>query len=202
MQITTYTRHFEITESIKQYVEENLPPAIEKYFPSPETADVTFFKNGSMFDVEIKMHLSKRMDLVTQGVSHDAYAAFDEALEHASKKIRRHKRKLTDHHHQHAEKEAMKAAYYVIDNDFSNESLSNGADQDLFLADENIEDGAPVIVAEHAVNIQLLDVANAVMNLDVSGKNALLFKNSSNKRLSMVYIRPDGNIGWIEPELD
>ena len=54
MQITTHTRHFDLTDSIRDYVESHTTPAITKYFANPETADITFSKNGSLFDVEIK----------------------------------------------------------------------------------------------------------------------------------------------------
>ncbi len=204
MQITTHTRHFDLTDSIRDYVESHTTPAITKYFANPETADITFSKNGSLFDVEIKVHLAKKMDVVAHGSAHDAYAAFTEALTHVSKKIRRHKRKITDYHKNAVEKQAMQALYYVID---SNENIEDDASDDesdaAYISEaEDEKNGAPAIIAEEASEIKSMSVSIAVASLDLSGRNAMLFKNSGNDKLSMVYVRPDGNIGWVEPHLD
>ncbi len=200
MQITTHSRHFDLTDAIRDYVETHLVPSITKYFANPDTADIAFSKNGSLFDVEIKVHLAKKMDVVARGSAHNAYVAFDEALEHVSKKIRRHKRKLTDYHKNALEKQAMQALYYVIDH--PNDMDNDYEEDDLGDNEAVAEDGAPAIIAEEATEIKMLSVSMAVASLDLSGRNAMLFKNSANDRLSMVYVRPDGNIGWVEPHLD
>jgi hypothetical protein len=40
----------------------------------------------------------------------------------------------------------------------------------------------------------------AVMQLDLSDSPALMFRNAANGGLNVVYRRPDGNIGWIDPD--
>ena len=49
-------------------------------------------------------------------------------------------------------------------------------------------------------NIQNMSVSEAVMRLDLSGENALMFKNPTHDGLNMVYRRTDGNIGWVDPQ--
>ena len=200
MQITVHARHFDMTDAIRDYAETHLTASITKYFADPETTDISFVKDSHRFTVEIRVHLGKKMDVVAHGEAHDAYVAFDEALEHISKKIRRHKRKITDYHKTAIEKQAMQAQYYVID---SVEEDDDDSQDDVENSDTQIaDDGAPVIIAEEAMEIKSLTVSVAVASLDLSGRNAMLFKNSANDRLSMVYVRPDGNIGWVEPHLE
>ena len=140
------------------------------------------------------------MDVVAQGSAHDAYLAFDEALTHVAKKIRRHKRKLTDYHKSAVEKQAMQALYYVIDR---NDDIEDDESDAAYISEaEDEKNGAPAIIAEEAAEIKSMSVSIAVASLDLSGRNAMLFKNSGNDKLSMVYVRPDGNIGWVEPRLD
>ena len=55
-----------------------------------------------------------------------------------------------------------------------------------------------VIVAEMATSIERLTVSEAVMRMDLSGQPALLFHNNSNGAINLVYVRSDGNIGWID----
>jgi hypothetical protein len=45
-----------------------------------------------------------------------------------------------------------------------------------------------------------MTVAMAVLELDLSGRPVLLFRNAAHGGLAVVYQRPDGNIGWIDPQ--
>ena len=40
------------------------------------------------------------------------------------------------------------------------------------------------------------------MRMDLADAPVLLFRNRSHDELNLVYRRSDGNIGWIDPELD
>jgi hypothetical protein len=40
----------------------------------------------------------------------------------------------------------------------------------------------------------------AVLQLEVTDAPALLFRNAAHGGLNMVYRRPDGNIGWVNPK--
>jgi hypothetical protein len=62
--------------------------------------------------------------------------------------------------------------------------------------------GAPdaMIIAETEATVKTLTVSMAVMELDLTGAPVQLFRNAAHGGLSVVYRRPDGNIGWIDPE--
>ena len=57
----------------------------------------------------------------------------------------------------------------------------------------------PAIVAEMRTDIPTLTVGEAVMRLDLAQQPALMFCNSANGLMNMVYRRTDGNIGWVDP---
>lgn len=40
----------------------------------------------------------------------------------------------------------------------------------------------------------------AVLELDLSGRPVLLFRNAAHGGLAVIYRRSDGNIGWIDPQ--
>ena len=50
-----------------------------------------------------------------------------------------------------------------------------------------------------ATEIMSLTVSEAVMRMDLAAQPALMFRNSANGSLNMIYRREDGNIGWIDP---
>jgi hypothetical protein len=42
----------------------------------------------------------------------------------------------------------------------------------------------------------------AVMQLELADSPAMMFRNAAHGRLNMVYRRPDGNVGWVDPGKD
>ena len=109
--------------------------------------------------------------------------------------MRRYKRRLRDHHErleQTPETEILKARKYVLATDGDDAANEN------FDEAENGKD--PVVIAEMTTDIQTMTVSEAVMRMDLAGLGAMLFRNASHNNLNVVYRRPDGNVGWIDPE--
>jgi hypothetical protein len=46
-----------------------------------------------------------------------------------------------------------------------------------------------------------MSVASAVIELDTKDSPVFVFRNAGSDQLNIVYRRPDGNIGWIDPSL-
>ncbi len=55
------------------------------------------------------------------------------------------------------------------------------------------------VIAESPAEINVLSVGEAVMRLDLADQQVLMFRNSASNELNVIYRRPDGNIGWIDP---
>ena len=58
---------------------------------------------------------------------------------------------------------------------------------------------ARLVIAESDSTIKTLTVSGAVMELDLTESQTIVFRNAAHGGLSVVYRRPDGNIGWIDP---
>ena len=70
------------------------------------------------------------------------------------------------------------------------------------LTELEVNENAPLTIAETDANIPVCTVSEAVMYMDFRNEYALMFRNSANNHISMVYRRKDGNIGWVEPKAD
>jgi len=57
-----------------------------------------------------------------------------------------------------------------------------------------------LIVAETEYSIKKITVSEALMLMNLSEENAILFKNSKNNKLNVLYKKKDGNIAWIDPK--
>jgi hypothetical protein len=71
--------------------------------------------------------------------------------------------------------------------------------------EEALEEGPaafpePLVIAETETKIGTMTVSMAVMELDLTESQTIVFRNAAHGGLSVVYRRPDGNIGWVDPE--
>ena len=60
--------------------------------------------------------------------------------------------------------------------------------------------GLRPVMPEAVTEIPTLSVGEAVMRLDLADHGALMFRNAAHGGLNLVHRRPDGNIGWIDPQ--
>jgi len=153
---------------------------------------VVVSREGPAFRVDCAVTLATGQQLTTQGLGDDAHLAFDVALEKLSKRIRRYKNRLKSHHGQQMAKQAENAAYFVLAApEVDDEDETDGADLGF---------PEPMIIAETERPVRSMTVSMAVMELDLTEAQTIVFRNAAHGGLSVVYRRPDGNIGWIDPE--
>ena len=195
MQVQVTGKHVDVGEALRSRVADELSTSIEKYFERGGGADVVVSREGNSFKVDCAVTLASGQQLTTHGVGGDAHMAFDVALEKMTKRIRRYKRRLKDHHPQAVAKQAESAAYFVLqplDLDDEEEDESDEAGGQSF--------PEPMVIAETEKPVRTMTVSGAVMELDLTEAQTIVFRNAAHGGLSVVYRRPDGNIGWIDPE--
>ena len=66
--------------------------------------------------------------------------------------------------------------------------------------EEVLGERLPRIIRTHEVAAKPMSVDDAAITIGDSEGDFLVFRNSDNNQLNVVYKRKDGNIGWIEPE--
>ena len=102
------------------------------------------------------------------------------------KRLRRYNRKLKAHR-RHANGADEEAPSYV---------LAAPSDED-----ELLEDYSPPVIAEATSSLRQMSVGEAVMQLDLTQAEVVVFRHAGHGGLNVVYRRADGNIGWIDPAL-
>jgi ribosomal subunit interface protein len=193
MRIQVAGRQMDVGEALRTRIEGELASGVGKYFDRATDAVVTVAKNGgSSIEVDCLVHLPSGISLQTQGHGGDAHSAFGEALDKLEKRVRRYKRRLRNHHADNKSPlPAEDAPAYVLaplqeDNEAGDDAPA--------------EDQAPLVIAENTISVRTMTVSTAVLQLDLADQPALMFRNAAHGGLNVVYRRPDGNIGWIDPE--
>lgn len=193
MQVQVTGKHVDVGEALRTRVVDELTASIDKYFErGGGAADVVVSRERSAFKVDCAVTLASGHALTSHGVGPDAHVAFDAALDRMVKRLRRYKHKLKDHHPQALARQAETAAYFVI--------ADPGADDSEDEPEPQATGGEPIIIAETERPVRSMTVSMAVMELDMTEAQTIVFRNAAHGGLSVVYRRPDGNIGWIDPE--
>lgn len=182
MKITLTGKQVDIGDRLRKHVEEAIENSVNKYFPAPISCTVAFSKEGEDFNAEVTVHPAKNIVLKGSGTAGDPYSAFDNANTHIATRLRRHKTKLSDHKGKTGLAEMGSEAVFSLNEE----------------AEEIDIDDAPLTIAELEAQIPVCTVSDAVMRMDLINECALMFRNSANNHISMVYRRKDGNIGWVE----
>ena len=197
MQVQIAGKKLEVGSALQERIAYGLESRVSKYFNRTGEAFVTVAKPGWAFMVDCSIHLPSGVTLQAHGEGDDGYQAFEQALDKIEKRVRRYKNRLRDHRAQPGEAAAERiilAPLAAIDGEDldDSESFLDGAD--------GVDGDAPAIVAESDTTVRTMTVSMAVLQLELGDSPAVLFRNAAHGRLNMVYRRPDGNLGWVDPE--
>ena len=190
MNITISGKNVDVGAAFRGHIETELQTVIEKYFEKIITCQVVLNKEGAFFHVDISLLVGTGhgIKIKSEGEASEAYAAFNSASVKLAKQLRRYKKRLRNHHNTRTADaiEMLAAMEYVVEHD-------------AHLEEETAEDN-PIIIAEMSSAIEAMTVKDAVMRLDLSNAPMFMFRNSKSSNVNVVYRRPDGNIGWVDPK--
>lgn len=178
-------KHMEMGEAFRSRIQDRIGETIEKYFDGGFSGHVTVEKSGPRFSADCVVFLDTGMGLQAAGQAYDPQAAFEAAADRIETRLRRYKRKLRSYD----------SVSSVRDQDIAYRVMAPAAEE----LEEVPEDFAPAIVAESTVSLKTMSVARAIVELDVKDSPVFVFRNAGNDQVNIVYRRPDGNIGWIDP---
>jgi ribosomal subunit interface protein len=194
LQVHVSGKHVDVGEALRTRVTDEISTSIAKYFERGGDADVVVAREGHAFRVDCSVKLASGQQLNSHGLGGDAHAAFDAALHKIETRIRRYKGRLKDHSEAANAKQQETAQRYVLR---APDDEADGWDDSSEAAN-----GPPsaLVIAETEEALRTMTVSRAVMELDLTESQTIVFRNAAHGGLSVVYRRPDGNIGWIDPE--
>jgi len=187
MQLTVRGKQIDVGDALRTHVSDALNSTTAKYFNNAIEANVVFSRNAHLIRSDLSVHVGRNILLQSNAEAESPYHAFDAAADKLAKRLRRYKRRLRDHHRADGQQPALPAKSYILEAE--SEELLNGE-----------EPSQPIVIADVSTSIESLTVLQAVMRLDLGDLPALMFRNQAHGRLNMVFRRPDGNIGWVDPK--
>jgi len=182
-------KNMDVGDALRGKAEEHFATVVGKYFDGGYDGHLTLTPDGIGFRADCVVHLDSGATLQASAQAGDATSAFEVMALNIEKRLRRYNRKLKQHRRGNGANgiDGLTAQYTVFG---STEAF-----------DELDEDFAPAVIAETTKALRQMSVEEAVMELDFSGQQVVMFRHAGHGGLNVVYRRADGNIGWIDPAL-
>ena len=184
MQVSITGRHVELTEPLKDYVNEKLGHLKHSF--------------DHVVDVHVVLGVEKHrqrseINITANGVvlhakaeTDDMYASIDSVVDKLNRQLKRYRAKL-QRHQGAGRKTSMRLRHKALDVGHDTDELDAGY--------------TPNTLAEEAVDVEVMSMDAAVMHMELSEKeNVLLFTNEETGKLNALTRKPDGSLSWIEPE--
>ncbi len=178
MQVNVTFRHVEPSDAIKQYAVDRLN-RLDKFIDTAGEAHVVLSveKFRHMADVTISFNGYNIKGAEETG---DLYSAIDMVMDKLERQVKKYRGKIKKRKTGHKEESIR----YTMD----------------VISTEGEEEDSLKIVETQNESAKPMDVEEAVMQLDLTGLDFLVFKNSTTQQINVIYRRKDGHFGLIQPE--
>lgn len=98
MNIQVSGKQMEIGEALPEKVRARLEAVLGKHFQENADTHVVFSHEGAGFRADCTLSADAGTILKSEGIDMDVHRAFETALDRLQKQVRRHKRRLKNHH--------------------------------------------------------------------------------------------------------
>lgn len=177
--ITITGRHVTVTDAIKEYALKKIE-AIGIDFPKIISAHVILDVQKYRHRCEIVLACANHIHIEAEEESDNMYASIDVAVDKLARQMRKYKTKIQ--RHRQSKREIVRIEEHVL----SAEGL------DLH------EDAEPKVVHKETFEVKPMFPDEAVLQLELSPRQFLVFLNPTTEQVNVLYRRKTGNYGLIE----
>jgi putative sigma-54 modulation protein len=195
--VTVVGKNIEITNPIKQYISEKLEK-VEKVLPHIIEVVVRLEVQKLQHQVDIVMKFS-HFKVKVHATTTDMYATIDKAFEKLKAKLLRWKSRIQDHHAKGIK--VIDLQVNVLEKQEEDEAddlqeINDQIDEENYKKIEQ-ELTPPKVYKKKTRQVKTLTLDEAVMKMELSGDNFLIFRSEEDLEFKVLYRRRDDSYGEI-----
>jgi len=195
MKFSVTFRKMDPTDAIKQYAEEKVKK-IKRFFPDPINTNVVLAMERYQHRADVTITLHNGLVLKGQNTSDDMYSSIDLAMTKIEKQVRRYKDKIRSH--KPGTGPQIPFRVNVIEDETEIMSEPEPEPEPMVVQDATGGDLLSKVIRSDEHTAQPMSVEEAVMQLNLMNNAFLVFTNSDNLSINVIYRRNDGNYGLID----
>lgn len=177
-------RHVSITDAMREYAVKKVE-SLHLDYPRIIEAHVILDVEKIRHIAEIVLHCNNHITIEASAETGDMYASLDEVLTKIARRMRKFKTKILRNHR-------------------PRKGQPMEFDEQIFSADglEEHEESEPTLVQTEKYRIRPMYVDEAVLQLEMTHKNFIIFLNATDEKVNILYGRGKGKgYGLIEPAI-
>lgn len=181
MVIQITARHVEVPPKLKSYIESRVEK-LDKFLDGITDVHVTLSSEKYRQIAELNVHARGNVYLSATEASEDLKSSVSQAIEKVEAQAKKHRAKKIDKKRRRSSRDAGEGTFNVI--------AGEGA----------MSAGETRIIESRRFVIKPLTVEEAVLEIEEQKAEFLVFRDATSSRTNVIYRRPDGNFGLIDPE--
>lgn len=185
MKVEITGRHVEITPALREFAEEKLGK-LERVLDGPAEVHMVLAIVKHRHSAEVKV-TSKNLVLSGTVETGDLYVSIGEVADKLERQAQKHKEKVHDHKHRKGPRDPEVAA-----------TISANAGEPADPAAQ--EPTPPRVVRSRRYRIKPMSAEDALLELEATAEDLLVFRESETSRINVLYRQKDGSFGLIDPE--
>lgn len=176
MRIEIIGRNYEVSERLKEITEQKLKK-LDKYFADADTkAKVSFKKQASSLTTEVMLDYAGKLVRAT-ATGDNFYENLDVVLPKLEGQIRKYRTRFDKHQKNLAYRES--AVYETADR----------------------EQKPAQIVKDKKFKLKPMTIDEAIEEMELLGHSFYVFLEAKSNTVQVIYMRKDGDLGLIQPEI-
>ena len=183
--VTVTVRHEEPTDSLREYATSKID-GLSLDYPRIIEAKAILDVQKKRHIAEILLFCADHIVIEASSETEDMYKSIDQTIDKIARRMRKHKTRLMKKHRPKPEQTIKH-----LEEKWYNESVLDHPEEETI-------DPEPLIVHREGYRMRTLFKEEAIMELELSDKPFVLFKNARRNINQLVYRRKDGEYSLLE----
>jgi putative sigma-54 modulation protein len=192
-------RHVSVTEAMKEYCRRKIQ-SLHLDYPKIIEAQVILDVEKYRHTAEVILHCCNHITIEASAESGDMYASVDDVINKVARRMRKYKTRLMRKHRprrqgiRHLEEQVLRWEW------LEPPAPSEGPNGTVSLPEPEPDDSSePSVVHTEKYPVKPMFIDEAVLQMEMSTKQFLVFLNAKSEKVSVIYRRKNGDFGLIEP---
>jgi putative sigma-54 modulation protein len=192
-------RHVSVTDAMKEYCRRKLA-SLHLDYPKIIEHQVILDVQKYRHTAEVVLHCNNHITLEASSESDDMYASIDQVIDKIARQMRKYKTRLMRQHRprkhtiRHVEEKVLRWEW--LDQIGQAPQHQNGMETEPGPETEQAE---PSVVHTEKYPVKPMFIDEAVLQMEMSTKQFLVFLNAKTEKVVVIYRRKNGDFGLIEP---
>jgi putative sigma-54 modulation protein len=195
--ITVTGRHLAITAAINDYAHKRIE-GLHLDYPRIIEAHVILEVEKYRQRAEVVLVCSNHITLEASEETNDLYASIDQTVDKIARQMRKYKTRLLRQHRPRGHESIRYLDEQVYQPEVFAEDWDNGAAAEGVVKEPR-EPKEPEIVQTEKYPVKPMFVDEAVLQMEMSTRQFIVFLNAKTEKVNVLYRRKKGDFGLIQP---